>query len=261
MTTDEWVTAALVDDEVVVKLLFQLKHSSDSHESLPLKPLPPLLLPQLGWGHRQPRSKPVTRKQLEPTRFSPTTPLSWSGGGGTASPSDGYEESSRASDRSSAGRSKGTFLNETSTTTTNKRSRRKKTFAELKEEESLLLKERTHLKKDIATLRITLEEQRARSENLKRIKLDLHLQSANKPDATSDELEEAISSMEASTLEHVPMLPTHAKHEDLPEPETCKVQKDVETRERCFIIPDLNMMPSEDYGSETLYGMSREETI
>ncbi|KAA8521627.1 hypothetical protein F0562_012300 [Nyssa sinensis] len=254
MTTDDWVSTALTDDTVVVELLFRLKKSLDSYSSLPLK-----LLPLLGWGHRQQRSKPAMRKEQDRTRCSPTTPLSWSGGG--ASASDGYDESSRPSDCSYLARSKGTFTNETTTTTTNKRSRKKKTFAELKEEESLLLKEKLHLKKEIATLHVTLKEQRARNENLKRIKLDLHLQSANKTGAVSDEPEDSISSqpnlMEASTLEHVPMLPTHATYDDLPAAETCKVQEDAETRESCFIIPDLNMAPfEEDSGSETLYGMS-----
>ncbi|GFY96897.1 hypothetical protein Acr_11g0012030 [Actinidia rufa] len=95
MRTDEWVTAALTDDAVVVELLFRLKQSSE-----------PALL---RWGHRQPRSKPAAaaaKKEGEWTRCSPTTPLSWSCGGGDASPSDGCDESCRRSDRSSGGRSK-----------------------------------------------------------------------------------------------------------------------------------------------------------
>ncbi|KAA8525541.1 hypothetical protein F0562_007406 [Nyssa sinensis] len=249
MTTEDWVSAALKDDELVVKLLLRLKqHSSHPYASVRLKP------PPVGWGHRQPRSKPATRKEVDPT-CSPTTPLSWSGGG-AGSPSD-----------ESCPRSKGYFTNETSTPTTNKRSRRKKSFAELKEEESLLFKERTHLRKEIAMLCVALEKQKMRSENLKRIKLDLlHLQSANKPGATLDKPpQEEISSqpnpMEAFTLEHVPMLPTHAKHEDLLEPKTFKVHKDAETQKRCLIIPDLNMMPLENHGRGTLSRMSCEETV
>ncbi|CAL5355244.1 unnamed protein product [Camellia sinensis] len=253
MMTDDWVTAALADDSVVVELLFRLKHSSES-----LAPVPPML----GWGQRQPRSKPALaseKKERESTRCSPTTPLSWSCGG-AASPSDGCDESSRRSDRSSGDRSKGIFTNETTATataTTNKRSRRKKTFAELKEEEILLLKERMNLTKELATLRETLEEQKAKSQNLKRLKLDLFSQSANKLAATCDELEAPNSSQpnlaEVSTLDHVSVLLTITSA-------SCKVEnKEVETSERCFVLPDLNMMPSEEdsvSGCETLYGLS-----
>ncbi|CAL5429002.1 unnamed protein product [Camellia sinensis] len=277
MMTDDWVTAALADDSVVVELLFRLKHSSES-----LAPVPPML----GWGQRQPRSKPALaseKKERESTRCSPTTPLSWSCGG-AASPSDGCDESSRRSDRSSGDRSKGIFTNETTATatataTTNKRSRRKKTFAELKEEEILLLKERMNLTKELATLRETLEEQKAKSQNLKRLKqmnfifdeyrdsyvmgfivilqLDLYSQSANKLAATCDELEAPNSSQpnlaEVSTLDHVSVLPTITSA-------SCKVEnKEGETTERFFVLPDLNMMPSEEdsvSGFETLYGLS-----
>ncbi|KAL7001738.1 hypothetical protein U1Q18_002886 [Sarracenia purpurea var. burkii] len=105
------------------------------------------------------------------------------------------------------------FTNETTATATTKPLRRKKTFDELKQEESLLLNERLHLKKEFASLRVTLNEQKARSESLKRLKLDLHL-----------------------------------AHE---------IEKQVETRERCFVLPDLNMVPDEEDSSfETLYGLS-----
>ncbi|XP_057488202.1 uncharacterized protein LOC130774198 [Actinidia eriantha] len=238
MTTDEWVTAALTSDAVVVELLFRLKKAS---EPAPLR-----------WGNRQPRSKPVAavKKEGEWTRCSPTTPLSWScggGGGGDASPSDGCDESCRRPDRSSDCRSKGIFTNETTATaTTNKRARRKKTFAELKEEESLLLKERIYLKKELARLRVTLKEQKARSENLKRLKLDLHLQSANKMAATTDEMVAVNSSQsksaEPSTLDHFPVSPTVTFHADC-QPSSFNIEKEVE---RCFVLPDLNMMPAEE---------------
>ncbi|GFS42607.1 hypothetical protein Acr_00g0080850 [Actinidia rufa] len=99
MTTDEWVTTALADDAVVAELLLRMKQSSDSSASQHLKPPP-------AWGHRQRRSKPqatTSRKERESMRFSPTTPLSWSSGGGA---SDGSDESCRPSDRSSVSRSK-----------------------------------------------------------------------------------------------------------------------------------------------------------
>ncbi|CAK9158137.1 unnamed protein product [Ilex paraguariensis] len=162
MMKDEWVTEALVDDMVVVELLCRLKQSS---------PEPPPVLPPLGWGNRQPRSKLVTMRKESSTTFSPTTPLSWSDGvGGSATPSDG--ESSRPSDLSSGARSKGPFTSEiNSMCTTTNASRRKKTFIELKEEANVLLKERRHLKRELASMQVTLKEQRDTRENLKRIKV------------------------------------------------------------------------------------------
>lgn len=49
------------------------------------------------------------------------------------------------------------------------------TFNELKEEESSLLKERTYLEKEIATLQATFKQQRAKNENFKRIKVNFAL--------------------------------------------------------------------------------------
>lgn len=46
-------------------------------------------------------------------------------------------------------------------------------YDELKEEETSLLKERTNLRKEIATLQTTFKEQRAKNENLKRMKVIL----------------------------------------------------------------------------------------
>ncbi|CAA0824411.1 Unknown protein [Striga hermonthica] len=54
-----------------------------------------------------------------------------------------------------------------------KRTRKKKTVAELKDDESTLLKERRQLKRQLAALRLSLEKQRASNENLKRIKIGL----------------------------------------------------------------------------------------
>ncbi|KAK8513539.1 hypothetical protein V6N12_052721 [Hibiscus sabdariffa] len=181
---DEWVRTAMTDDNVVVELLVRLKQARTS------PPAPKPVVAGLKWGIRQPRSKALSmgcdaKRDGDfnvSNRRSPTTPLSWSGGGGSASPStaDGFEETSKQVSRfppAAPSRSKGTAANETTSTTT-KRSRRKKTFAELKEEENLLLKERVSLKKEMASMRATCKEQRARNENLKRIKLDLNLQLA-----------------------------------------------------------------------------------
>lgn len=127
MKKDDWLSAALSDDSVVVQLLFRLKHhpSSSSSSQLRNSTTPPpqptttaaakgglhLTLPLSSWGHRQPRSKPssmsVKKAYTSTTRCSPITPLSWSGGAGSPS-DDGYDESSRppSSDLSSAFRSK-----------------------------------------------------------------------------------------------------------------------------------------------------------
>lgn len=92
MEDDDWVKSALMDDFLVVEILSRLKNSPAdpfySQSWIPDRPPKPVLLP-LGWGHRQLRSKPVTAKDREPTRCSPTTPLSWSAN----SLSDGYDDS------------------------------------------------------------------------------------------------------------------------------------------------------------------------
>ncbi|THF98957.1 hypothetical protein TEA_010296 [Camellia sinensis var. sinensis] len=66
MMTNEWVTTALIDDSVVVKLVFRLKHSLDSLE-------------MLRWCQCQPRLKLAltsAKKEDESTRCSPTMSLS-----------------------------------------------------------------------------------------------------------------------------------------------------------------------------------------
>ncbi|KAK9279910.1 hypothetical protein L1049_013594 [Liquidambar formosana] len=264
MAKDEWIRAAMTDDSVVVELLLRLKQSYAAPPSKDTAVLPPLR-----WGLRQPRSRPALRcdavsfrKEGEPTRVSPTTPLSWSGGASpSAATADGFEASSRPTSRSPVGRSKGAATNDTAAAIS-RRSRRKKTFAELKDEESSLLKERIHLKRVLATLRTTFKEQRARNESLKRMKLDFDSQFAKKTSTTSDELEDAYSNqprqVEPSTRDYAPsMLPTHATCDEVPQSDSCKVRNEEATQERNVTLPDLNMMPSEDdSGFETLYGTS-----
>ncbi|KAF8407201.1 hypothetical protein HHK36_006328 [Tetracentron sinense] len=149
--------------------------------------------------------------------------------------------------------------------TTIRRSRKKKTFAELKEEESLLMNERIYLKKELMTLRITLEEQRARNKSLKRMKLDLHPQSATKADTASFALEKVISDQfhhnKAATVDHTPtILPTSVTCDELLSPspplESQIQRKDVVSWESSFVLPDLNLPIEEESGSEVLYGMS-----
>nr|GMD47411.1 IQ domain-containing protein [Ipomoea batatas] len=230
---DDWIAAALMDDAVVVEMLFRLK---DSY----LSPPPPsdaslfLSLPPFHWGNRQPRSK--LPKWSATARRSPTTPLSWSGG--SASPSDGgCDESSRpppssSSDLSSVFRSKCTVTNEIFCNISSQRSKRKKTFAELKEEENSLLKERVHLERELASMHVTLNQQRARSDNLKKIKFDLNLESANEQPVYLE-----------STKTQPSVLPRHNTTKDEPvSSDSCRSQNN----NRCFILPDLNMEPSEE---------------
>lgn len=104
MTGDEeWVEAAMSDDNMVVELLLRLNQSNPrmsatfKQTALPLE-----------WSVRQRRSKPIAiDSAFKPAfRGSPTTPLSWSGatsisGGcvGSAGTVDvSPEESSRSSD-------------------------------------------------------------------------------------------------------------------------------------------------------------------
>ncbi|XP_019051710.1 PREDICTED: uncharacterized protein LOC104588523 isoform X2 [Nelumbo nucifera] len=153
----------------------------------------------------------------------------------------------------------------TSEVATVRRSRKKKTFAELKDEESLLLKERTHLKKELAALRITLEEQRTRNESLKRMKLDLQIQSANKPSTPKKETCEEPQQAEAISVDHTPKVsPTTVPDTELqaavlpsPPSDSHEVEnKDAVGRESLFVLPDLNLPLDDDPGSEALYGMS-----
>ncbi|GKU87331.1 hypothetical protein SLEP1_g1747 [Rubroshorea leprosula] len=254
---DEWVRAAMTDDRVVVELLVRLKQAQAA------PPAPKSAVAALKWGIRQPRSRSLTMRcdgsnkkdgdSNISTRGSPTTPLSWSGGGGAASPStaDGFEETSRHVHRSlpaPASRSKGAAASET-TSTTSKRSRRKKTFAELKEEEYLLLKERFHLKKEIASMRATFKEQTAKNENLKRMKLDLNLNTANNGSLSANERDEATSSQSQQRIAS-----SQGLDDDKSLLGSCKA---VSNEGNSFPLPDLNMMPSEDdSGPETFYGTS-----
>ncbi|GMI95095.1 hypothetical protein like AT4G32030 [Hibiscus trionum] len=237
MVEDEWVQAAITDDNLVVEFLLRLKAAPS---------VPKSALPALKWGIRQWRSRPVlfrcdSKRDGDfnvSARGSPTTPLCWSGGSSDASPSaaaDGFEETSAHVLRSPP-RSKGSSSSETNRTST-KRLRRKKTFAELKEEENFLLKERVHLKKEIASTRATCNEHRATNDNLKRIKIDLNLVG---------------TAMSSSLICNEPGLVP------CPRAQSSSDSTLVDDREKSiFVLPDLNMMPAEDdFGPGTLYGTS-----
>ncbi|KAG6643751.1 hypothetical protein I3843_08G008400 [Carya illinoinensis] len=266
MARDEWVSVAMTDDTVVAELLVRLKQSQAASSSL--KSWTRAVVP-LRWGLRQPRSRSVSLrcdavppiKEADSTRGSPTTPLSWSGGASPSATADSFEESSfHASFSFAAFRSKGVATSESTAT---KRSRRKKTFVELKEEESSLLKERITLKKELATLRSTFKEQRARNESLKRIKLDSILHSTTNLNATCDGLEKAVFKETYRGVASVPdhnslSVPENTASDDNLQSEPCEADKAAApASDGDFLLPDLNMMPSEeDSSTETLYGMS-----
>lgn len=114
---EDWVKLAMKDDVAVVSVLLDIRHAepppppskSTRHGSPVLK---------LEWSVRQRRSKHVPRqnssdvvdgkkKKAEPTRASPTTPLSWSGGTSVSGGAiDGSEESSKPPKPTDAARSK-----------------------------------------------------------------------------------------------------------------------------------------------------------
>ncbi|XP_062101297.1 uncharacterized protein LOC133807148 isoform X1 [Humulus lupulus] len=257
MVKDEWMRAAMSDDTLVVELLVRLKQSQAAS---PLKSHPqlPTMFP-LTWTVRLPRSRALRcdgavsqRKQADSTRCSPTTPLSWSGGASPSATADGFEESSRPANRSpSHSRSKGTATNNElgSNTSSSRRSRRKKTFAELKEEESSLLKERVYLRKELTKLRATFKEQRSTNESLKRIKLEFGENSAKYVDADGP-LKRAISTRPhqiiASTFGDVSSnLPIKVIDHDHPRSDSSDASKAVLDRDSFYFLPDLNSVPNE----------------
>ncbi|XP_058774115.1 uncharacterized protein LOC131648368 [Vicia villosa] len=168
MCDRDWVNLALADDSIVADTLLRF--------NLPQRPPPPL---HLHWTVRQPRSRSTPKLPSKPdfTRASPTTPLTWSA---ATSASD---ESSLPTKLTKTSRSKGANQKEAVTT---KNSKRKKTLAELKEEETLLLKERINLKNELASLRLNVEKEKATNERLKRMKLDFDSRHNSNTAATSE---------------------------------------------------------------------------
>ncbi|KAF1871671.1 hypothetical protein Lal_00020465 [Lupinus albus] len=281
MVKDEWVKAAMTDDTIAVELLLSLKKS--------VLPKSKTLLP-LTWGSKKPRSTSTSRSRPPPahpsrcggagsTRCSPTTPLSWSGG---ASPSD-TADCNDDSNRHHTVRSKCTHLRRrlpaanvsvcfetflaselqtnfqatatsgyTGNSASTKKCRRKKTFAELKEEESSLLKERIHLEKEIANKNANFEAERALNERMKRIKLDFGTKWHSYPSSTSVELHCTPDGQphQRIVVPFGPLKVTHAIQDD-------SHSHASQSREAFSMIPDLNMMPP-DAGSytEDLCGMS-----
>ncbi|KAL0660183.1 hypothetical protein Bca4012_080768 [Brassica carinata] len=253
MTTvkDEWVAAAMTDDQMVVELLLRLKHAGTVAAENPET--------NLRWGIRQRRSRSsrfgggvTLKKGVDSVRGSPKTPLSWSGGSGSggASASPSAEDTSRqASCSTSTGsgskvvsppppnlllrryhvRRVLAFPTNEITSCFPKRLKNKKSSSELKHEENLKLKERFHLEKEIASLRATFDQQNVMNQRLKRIKLDLN--SGHVKNET----------------------PVDLIRKSQGESKPCRMEGKTATSESLFFLPDLNITPSED---ELLYGTS-----
>ncbi|XP_013625922.1 PREDICTED: uncharacterized protein LOC106332018 [Brassica oleracea var. oleracea] len=230
---DQWVAAAMTDDQMVVELLIRLKHAGTTVSENPWTNLPPLQ-----WGTRRRRSRPsrfgggvlvTLKKDVDSARGSPKTPLSWSGGASASPSADGLEDISRqASCSTSTVFGSKAFPTNVITSSFSKRLKRKKlkSFSELKYEENLKLMERLDLQKEIASLRATLDEQNVRNQTLKRIKRDLN--SGRVKNET----------------------PVNLIHNSQRESKCCRVEGN---KTASFFLPDLNMAPSED---EILYGSS-----
>ncbi|KAK7410237.1 hypothetical protein VNO78_00864 [Psophocarpus tetragonolobus] len=257
MISDDWVRAAMTNDDVVVQLLLHMKHT--------VSPKSQLLLPP-SWGHKQSRSRSrlaasaslsVSRcDHALSTRYSPTTPLSWSADTSPSATADACEQSNRLHN---AARSKATATSGyTGNSASTKRCRRKKTFAELKEEESSLLKERIYLKKEIATINANFEAQRAKNESLKRMKLDFGSKSQNNTSSTRVEPQCVVSGQPHQRIivsSEALIRPTqNDTHSQASESRPNMVES---TGESFFLIPDLNMMPSDDVScTDAICGMS-----
>ncbi|KAM5578604.1 hypothetical protein ABKV19_008756 [Rosa sericea] len=260
---DDWVQLAMKDDVAVVGVLLDIRHAE--------QPPPPSMFKspalKLEWSVRQRRSKHVPRHpsdvvvdvkkkkkkaaEEESTRASPTTPLSWSGAtsvsGGGAS-----EESSKPPEPTDAARSK---VAVTSCTTISKRPRKRKTLAQLKDEESLLLKERRNLKKELLNLRLNVEKQRATNESLKRIKLQQTMMKV----ASSSASGEAISYQPAqvnAVSELTRIIDLGTSQSSCPSNISYMVHEVGNCHEAAFPLPDLNLPFQDDHNSEALCGMS-----
>ncbi|CAH8360749.1 unnamed protein product [Eruca vesicaria subsp. sativa] len=221
--TDEWVTAAMTDDQMVVELLLRLKHAGTVAAETPEANLAPLR-----WGIRQRRSRSsrfggvTLKKDVDTVRGSPKTPFSWSGGGS----SSGEDTSGQASCSTSTGYGSKALPTNEITSFFSKRLKNKKSSSELKHEENLKLKERLHLEKEIASLRVTFDQQNVMNQRLKRIKLDLN--SGHVKNETPIDL------IRKSQGDSKP----------------CRIES---SSESSFFLPDLNITPPED---EILYGTS-----
>ncbi|CAH2061054.1 unnamed protein product [Thlaspi arvense] len=251
VANDEWVTAALTDDEMVVELLLRLKHAGTVESENNPAASPPLLR----WGFRQRRSRPsrfgvgvggFLKKETDSARASPMTPLCWSGGsgsGGSTCPSaataDGFEDTSlqTSCSTSTGSGSKAVHATNEITSSCSRRSKKNKTtYMELKDAENFQLKERFHLEKKIANVQATYQERSAKNQSLKRIKLEYSDRIKNIPISKSN-------IVESRKRRHLPC----SISEKLVKTEHSNIRAS-ETKKGFFFLPDLNMTPTEEDG-------------
>ncbi|XP_068481660.1 uncharacterized protein [Phaseolus vulgaris] len=133
----------------------------------------------------------------------------------------------------------------TANSASTKRCRRKKTFAELKEEENSLLKERIYLKKEIATINANFEAQGAKNESLKKIKLDIGSNYQKNPSSTSVEPQCMVAGQPHQRIVS-PTLTRPTQDDTRSQASESRPNEIESTGERFFLIPDLNMTPSDD---------------
>ncbi|KAM0033359.1 hypothetical protein Hdeb2414_s0016g00485291 [Helianthus debilis subsp. tardiflorus] len=166
---DNWLTVAMADNDVVAELLLRLRLPVPPSSNRRRRPAPPQ-----SWTihQRRSRTQPPSNKSETPSA-SPTTPLSWSGG--ATSFSGGVDKSDKVLEAlADVSRSK---VRPPGEATPTKRPRKKKTLAVLKEEGIVLMEEQNDLKKKIAALQANCEKQRKENERLKKIKLDMQVES------------------------------------------------------------------------------------
>ncbi|XP_051116372.1 uncharacterized protein LOC127241388 [Andrographis paniculata] len=229
---EEWVKAAMSDDAMVVELLVRLHGAAGRTKAAVALPLE--------WTVRQRRSKPMSvtnslKSQSQAQRASPTTPLSWSGATSNSGGSGGAgcEESSSRPVPPKPSCQRRSKVNGDTEKTTLKRSRKKKTLAELRVEESTLLKEKRELNREIAAIRLNVEKQRTTNESLKRMKIELQSLPGGAEESTSDQLKQKTTTTCCPTpsITRQPSLPNGC-----PEPDDPAAASNPK-----LMLPDLNI--------------------
>ncbi|KAF9663434.1 hypothetical protein SADUNF_Sadunf17G0049600 [Salix dunnii] len=256
---DEWVQVAMTDDSLVVELLLKLNQPEPLPAPRRRRRFPQGLVKEgavlalsVDWSVRQRRSSSkhvlMTRRKKgsdSSAHASPSTPFSFSCATSVSGGGDGFDEATTSlpSKSIATSRSKVAVPSETPTT---KRSRKKKTLVELREEESLLLKERRHLKNKLATLHVTVEKERATNGRLKRMKLDFLSQ--QRPE---------VLPASVKSEDDIPILPQEKKvacdniYSILLHNVSFPLQE-VEGTSSSFLLPDLNLPVEGDSGSGVL---------
>ncbi|KAG5618692.1 hypothetical protein H5410_018516 [Solanum commersonii] len=130
------------------------------------------------------------------------------------------------------------------------------TLAELKMDEILLIKERKQLKKEVALLRASVENQRDTNQKLKRMKLDVLPQQANERgttvsyDGSSGQYQQEV----LPSYPAIPILLEKVGNKVAVSPSSLEKQQDFAALESKFVLPDLNIPFGEDSGSDILWG-------